>query len=318
MAFAARANKIRCEIFVPAGASLAKIAACKGYGGTVIEGGDTLDDAVAAAHLRASEADMAFCHPYDDLDVVTGQATLGLEILNSLRDLRRVIVPLGGGGLAAGVAVALKLNDPTIEVIAVQIDSCAPYVNSQVPLGAIVTLADGIAVKRPGKITRPLIDQWVDQVVTVSEDMVADAMVLLLERARLVVEGGGAVGVAALLSGATNPSPTGQTCVVLSGGNVDMGVLPGLLRRNETRAGRRLILFARIGDQPGRLAKLLTNFADSGANLIEVEHVRDGVSLHVRETGIQIVLEVKGRDHAEQVLKNARDMGYELHDLGSR
>jgi threonine dehydratase len=318
LAFAARVNSVPCEIFVPSGASIAKIAACKGYGATVIEGGDSLEDAVLASQHRAREANMAFCHPFDDLDVITGQATLGLELLEDIPNLRRVIIPLGGGGLCAGVALTLKLTNPTIEVIAVQVDSCAPYAHGEVGVGPIVTLADGIAVKRPGDTTRPLIEDWVDQIVTVSEDTIADAMVLLLERARLVVEGGGAVGVAALLSGAAIPATDGRTCVILSGGNVDMGVLPGLLRRNETRAGRRLIVFARISDRPGGLARLLTSFAESGANLIEVEHVREGVDLHVRETGVQIVLEVKGPDHAVHVLTRARAMGYQLDDLGSR
>ena len=289
---------VPCEIFVPSGASLSKIAACKGYGGTVIEGGDTLDDAVAAAHVRSQAGGLAFCHPFDDIDVITGQATLGLELFSDVSDPQHVIIPLGGGGLASGVAIALKLQNPSIRVTAVQVDSCAPYLNSTVPGGAIVTLADGIAVKRPGATTRPLVERWIDEIVVVDEDMVADAMMLMLERGRLVVEGAGAVGVAALLSGRITPARRGQTCVVLSGGNVDLGVLPGLVRRNETRAGRRLIVFARISDRPGGLAKLLSTFARSGANLIEVEHVRDGVDLHVRETGVHVVLEVKGTEHA--------------------
>jgi threonine dehydratase len=159
-------------------------------------------------------------------------------------------------------------------------------------------------------VTRPLIDEWVDDIVVVDEDAVADAMVMLMERAKLFVEGAGAVGVAALMSERVSPSRSGTTCVVLSGGNVDLGVVPGLIRRHETTAGRRLIVFARISDRPGGLARLLALFAEHGANLIEVEHVREGVDLHVRETGVQAVLEVKGADHALAVVTAARAAGY--------
>ena len=255
---------------------------------------------------------MVFCHPYDDVDVVAGQATLGRELIGDVVDMRRVIVPLGGGGLASGIAIAVKANDPTVQVIGVQVAACAPYAHRDPPNGPVVTLADGIAVKRPGEITRPLIEHWLDDVVVVEENAVADAMVLLMERAKLFVEGAGAVGVAALMSQQVAPAPSGPTCVVLSGGNVDLGLLPGLIRRHETQAGRRLILFARISDRPGGLARLLTLFAEHGANLIEVEHVREGVDLHVRETGVQVVLEVRGRGHAESVVRAATDAGYSI------
>ena len=312
IAFAARHFGVPCEIFVPAGAPISKIEACRDFGATLIEGGDSLDEAVAAARARSTAAGMVFCHPYDDLDVVAGQATLGRELIADVPDMRRVIVPLGGGGLASGIAIAVKTNDPTVEVIGVQVAAAAPYAHRPVPEGPVVTLADGIAVKRPGEITRPLVEQWLDDVVVVEENAVADAMVLLMERAKLFVEGAGAVGVAALLSQQVVSSPTGTTCVVLSGGNVDLGMLPGLIRRHETQVGRRLILFARISDRPGGLARLLTLFAEHGANLIEVEHVREGVNLHVRETGVQLVLEVRGRGHAESVVRAATDAGYTI------
>jgi threonine dehydratase len=312
IAFAARHAGVRCEIFVPAGAPISKIEACRGYGATLIEGGDSLDEAVFAARAHAAEVGMVFCHPYDDVDVVAGQATLGRELVSDVPGLRRVIVPLGGGGLASGIAIAVKTHDPTIEVIGVQIAACAPYAHRAAPTGPVVTLADGIAVKRPGEITLPLVEEWLDDVVVVEENAVADAMVLLMERAKLFVEGAGAVGVAALMSQRVAPAPIGTTCVVLSGGNVDLGLLPGLIRRHETQAGRRLILFARISDRPGGLARLLTLFAERGANLVEVEHVREGVDLHVRETGVQAVLEVRGRGHAESVMRAATDAGYAI------
>lgn len=310
IAFAARHAGVPCEIYVPAGAPISKIEACLAFGATLIEGGDSLDEAVAAARQRATDAGMVFCHPYDDLDVVAGQATLGRELIADVPDLRLVIVPLGGGGLASGIAIAVKTNDPSVKVIGVQVAACAPYARRPPQAGPVVTLADGIAVKRPGEITRPLVERWLDDVVVVEENSVADAMVLLMERAKLFVEGAGAVGVAALLSNQVSPAASGTTCVVLSGGNVDLGLLPGLIRRHETQAGRRLILFARISDRPGGLARLLTLFAEHGANLVEVEHVREGVDLHVRETGVQVVLEVRGRGHADSVVRAATDAGY--------
>jgi threonine dehydratase len=315
IAFAARHHNIPCEIFVPAGASLSKMEAARSYGAILSEGGDTLSDAVAAAQGRADATGMIFCHPYDDPFVVAGQATLGLELLEDISDLSLVIIPLGGGGLTGGVAMALKTFNPKIRVIGVQVRACAPYAGFPPPDGPIVTLADGIAVKMPGAFTRPLIEKYVDEIVVVEEDLVADAMVLLMDRGKLYVEGGGAVGVSALMSGQVKPAQIGTTCVVLSGGNVDLGLLPGLIRRNETKAGRRLILFVRISDRPGGLARLLTLFAETGANLVEVEHVREGVSLHVRETGIQAVLEVRSREQAEEVLAAVRNAGYEADEV---
>jgi threonine dehydratase len=313
LAFAAKSRDIPCEIFVPVGAPIAKVEAARYYQATVTEVGESLTEAVAAAQVRAVQAKMAFCHPYDDPAVVAGQATLGIELTEEFGSaLRHVIVPLGGGGLASGVAIAVKRFDPTIRVTGVQASACAPYVTGETPHGAVLTLADGIAVKQPGTITRPLVERWVDDLVVVDEESIADAMVLLMERSKLVVEGAGAVGVAALLSRKVAPAASGLTCVILSGGNLDLNVVSGLIRRNETQAGRRLILFALISDRPGGLARLLTIFAESGANLIEVEHVREGVSLHVRETGVQAVLEVRNREHAGRVVAAAETAGYEI------
>ena len=315
IAFAARHFGVPCEIFVPAGASLSKMESVRSYGATLTEGGDTLSDAVALALSRAQLTGMNFCHPYDDPIVVAGQATLGLELAEDISDLAMVLVPLGGGGLTGGVALALKDINPKIRIIGVQVRACAPYAGDVPPDGPIVTLADGIAVKTPGEFTRPIIEKYVDEIIVVEEDLVADAMVLLMERSKLYVEGGGAVGVSALMSGQVKPSRSGTTCIVLSGGNVDLGVVPGLIRRNETQAGRRLIVFVRISDRPGGLAGLLNLFAQSGANLIEVEHVREGVNLHVRETGVQAVLEVRSRDHAQEVLAAVQAAGYEAEEV---
>jgi threonine dehydratase len=257
---------------------------------------------------------MTFVHPFDDPAVIAGQATLGLELVEDVDDLASVVVPLGGGGLASGVAIAVKRRRPGIEVWGVQASVCAPYVAGTIRTGAVTTLADGIAVKRPGGITQPLVEHWIDGIVTVEEDEIADAMVLLMERAKLVVEGAGAVGVAALLSGELPPAARGVTAVVLSGGNVDAGVLPGLIRRAETRAGRRLIVFVRITDRPGGLAGLLTLLGEEQANVIELEHVREGIDLHVREAAVQIALEVRDRVHAAAVLDRLRRAGYVVEE----
>jgi threonine dehydratase len=315
LAFAARTFGVPCEIFVPAGAPLSKVAACTAYGAVVVEGGESLDEAVAAARQRAAVAGMQFCHPFDDPAVIAGQGTLGLELAADIGDLARVIIPLGGGGLSTGTAIAVKTLLPGVQVIGVQAAASAPYAGSPPPGGPVVTLADGIAVKTPGAITRPLVEQWLDDIVVVDEESIADAMVMLMERAKLYVEGAGAVGVAALRTGVAAPAPTGTTCVVLSGGNVDLGVVPSLIRRHETSAGRRLSVFVRISDRPGGLVALLALFAQEGANLIAVEHIREGVDLHVRETGVRAAFEVRGPDHAAAVLRAVRAAGYEIESL---
>lgn len=319
LAFAALHHGVPCRIFVPTGAAITKIEACRDYGAEVTEVGASLTEAVAAATEHAAATGAAFCHPYDAAPVVAGQGTLGLELLDQVPDLSCVVIPLGGGGLAAGVALTVKSVRPEVRVVGVQAQVCAPYLGHAPADGPILTLADGIAVKSPGSLTRPLVDRWVDDIVAVDEDSIAEAMVLLMERAKLYVEGAGAVGVAAVLGGLIGTDHAGggrgargpgSTCVVLSGGNVDLGVVPGLIRRHETEAGRRLGVFVRIDDRPGGLATLLGVFASSGANLIEVEHLREGIDLHVRETGIHATFEVRGPDHADQVLARVRAAGY--------
>ena len=227
LAFAARHFGVPCEIVVPVGAPINKIEACRNYGAHVIEHGAALSEAVALSLARATEFGTTFCAPFDDPAVIAGQGTLGLELIDDIDQLTQVIVPLGGGGLAAGVAVAVKSALPHVRVIGVQAAVCAPYCGDAVADGPVLTLADGIAVKHPGEVTGPLIATWIDEIVTVSEDAIADAMVLLMDRTKLVTEGAGAVGVAALMSGAVAPAERGITCVVLSGGNVDLGLVPG-------------------------------------------------------------------------------------------
>ena len=315
VAYAARARGVPCEVFMPSDASIAKTDSAAGLGATVHVVDGSVDDCVAKAQERAHEGGLAFVHPFDDLDVIAGQATLGLELLDDVPRLAKVVVPVGGGGLASGLAIALKTARPEIEVVGVQVEGCAPYPASlergvPVPAASALTIADGIAIKRPGEITLPLIRRWLDGIAVVAEDSVAEAMVTLMERAKLVVEGAGAVGVAALLHRRVEPARDGVTAVVLSGGNVDAGLLAAVARRHETESGRRLVLLTRISDRPGGLAALLTRVAATGANLVEVSHVREGVDLHVRETAVELVLETRGRDHANQIVEALEGAGY--------
>ena len=321
LAYAARAQGIGCEVFMPREAPVAKVAAVQAFGGIVTLGGDTVDDCIAAALERAAEGGAAFVHPFDDPDVILGQATVGLELLEDVTDLEAVIVPVGGGGLISGVAGAVKAARPQIRVIGVQVDACAPFPESLQrgePLmrtPKFATIADGIAVKRPGTITLPLVRRWVDELVVVDEDETADAMVWLMERSKLVVEGGGAVGVAALLSGKVAATDDGTTAIVLSGGNVDAGLLAAIAQRAETVAGRRLRLFTRISDRPGGLAALLTTIAEHGGNIVHTDHIREAVALHVRETGVEIALETRGREHNDEIVAALEAAGYEVRRL---
>ncbi len=316
-AFAARSAGVPCEVFMPAEASISKADATIGYGASVHLEGESLDDCVVLAEARAKQTGLHFVHPYDDPAIVAGQGTLGLELIQDVEDLAMVLVPLGGGGLASGIACAIDALAPGVRVVAVPAAVCAPFLAAHgtgrpAPIAAGATLADGIAVKRPSGITLGLIKRHVDEIVAVGENEIADAIVMLLMRSKLVVEGAGAVGAAAIMAGLVTPPRSGTTVVVLSGGNVDTGLLSPVIRRHETNAGRRVVLFARISDRPGSLARLLTCIGLSGANLVTVEHLREGYDLHVRETAVHIVLETRNREHAKAVLKAARDEGFDV------
>ncbi len=295
----ARARGIPCDVFVPVDAPIAKEEAIVAQGGTVHRGGDALADCMSEAIAYAGDCGRAFVHPYDDPDIVAGQGTTGLELLEQVPDLAKVVVSVGGGGLAGGLATAIKAKLPGVEIVGVR-------------AGARPTIADGIAVKHPGEVTQPLLDAYLDDLVTVEEDAIAEAMFLLLERAKLVVEGAGAVPLAALFAGVTAPATAGTTVAVLSGGNVDAGLLAGVARRHESISGRRLVLLTRIPDRPGGLARLLESVATTGANLVDVSHVREGVDLHVSETAVELVLETRGREHADGVRSALDAAGYSL------
>jgi threonine dehydratase len=319
VAHAARVRGVVCEVFMPADAAVSKVASVERLGATVRLAGSSVEEALQLAAERGVATGAAFVHPFDDLDVIAGQATLGMELLEDVRDLARVVVPVGGGGLASGIGIALRRAGADVELVGVQASACAPYLRAlehpdaagglQAAAGA--TIADGIAIKRPGELTLPLLRELLDSLVTADENEIAQAMVFLAETAKLVAEGAGAVAAAALLSGRL-PPVEGTTVAVVSGGNVDSGLLAGLLLRHETEVGRRVRVFTRVPDRPGGLAELLTLVARGRANVVSVEHVREAVPLGVRETGVELTLETRGRGHTQEVLESLRMAGYEL------
>lgn len=317
VAFAARDAGAHAVLVMPEQAPLAKVAAVRRYGGEVrlVEGG--FDEAAAEARRLAEAQGMPLVHAFDQPLVVAGQGTVGLEIASQAPGVRLIVVPLGGGGLASGIGLAAAAALPDARVVGVQAEACAPYIDSLAarrPVGArsANTICDGIAVKRPGDFTLPIVERYVDEVVTVSDDEVAEAMVLLLERSKLVVEGAGAVAVAALMQGRVAAPADGEVCAVLSGGNVDASLLSEAIRLGETAAGRRMVLSTVVPDRPGALAGLLRVVAECGANVVDVEHLRDGIDLHVRETAIKLVLQTGGPDMNTELLESARAEGFSI------
>ena len=317
VAFAAQKAGTGATLLMPAGAPLAKVAAVRRYGGDVrlVEG--SYDEAGEEARRVAAAEGKTMVHAFDAAEVVAGQGTTGLEIARQAPGVRLVVVPLGGGGLASGIAIAMAASAPDVRVVGVQSEACAPYPASLAahrPVGtrSASTICDGIAIKKPGEFTLPLVERWVDQVVTVSDDEVAEAMVLLLERAKVVVEGAGAVGVAALLAGRVRVPADGEVCAVLSGGNVDASLLSECIRMGETAAGRRIVLSTVVPDRPGALAGLLAVVAERGGNVVDVEHLRDGIDLHVRETAIKLVLQTRGPEHGAEIVSAAREQGFQI------
>jgi threonine dehydratase len=320
VAQAARIAGVSCEVFMPRDAPVSKVAAVERLGASVRLQAGSVEEAVELAAARARETGAALIHPFDDPDVIAGQGTLGLELLRDVPDLARVVVPVGGGGLASGIGIALRRELPDVELVAVQASACAPLAAAlDGSLGASTppefpaagTIADGIALKHPGELTLPLLRELLDAVHAVSEEQIADAIVLLAERAKLVAEGAGAVSVAAIAAGRLPPLD-GTTVAIVSGGNIDNGLLASLLRRHETAAGRRVRVFTRVPDRPGALAELLNLVAQARANLVSLEHVREAVSLNVRETGVELTLETRGREHTEELRRALQDAGYDV------
>jgi threonine dehydratase len=315
VACAARDVGARAVLVMPEQAPVSKVAAVRQYGGEVRLHGGNYDDAHAEAARLVEAEGLTAVHAFDDAEVVAGQGTVGLEIARQAPDVKLVVVPLGGGGLASGIGVAVAEWLSGARVVGVQAEACAPYIDSLAahrPIGArsANTICDGIAVKRPGDFTLPLVERYVDEVVTVSDDEVAEAMVMLLERTKLVVEGAGAVAVAALMQGRVAAPADGQVCAVLSGGNVDASLLYECIRLGETAAGRRMVLSTIVPDRPGALSGLLQVVAEHGGNVVDVEHLRDGIDLHVGETAINLVLQTRGPQESQAILDAVREHGF--------
>jgi threonine dehydratase len=310
VAWAAREAGVRATVFMPEDAPMAKIEATKSYGADVVLAGAGFDDAVAASQERV-EAGEIFVHAFEDPLVLAGQGTLGLELAEQLApEVETFVVPIGGGGLAAGIALALTELRPEIAIVGVQPAACAPFAGLQ-PTGS--TIADGIAVKHPGELTRAVLEGRLDAIVTVTDAEIAGAILLVSERCKLTVEGAGAASVAALLAGKVEGS--GAACALLSGGNIDASMLIEVLRHGLTRAGRYLVVRTRVDDRPGNLALLLALVAGERANVLEVNHHREGLDLPVTGTEIELTLVMRDEAHCEELLAKLGEQGYVVERL---
>ncbi|MGZ4773798.1 MAG: threonine ammonia-lyase [Oryzihumus sp.] len=317
VALAAQLLGIDSTVFMPIGAPIPKLLATRAYGAPVAQVGTTVDEALVAAKEMAASTGAVLIHPFDHADIVAGQGTCGLEILDQCPEVKTIVTSAGGGGLLAGIAVAVKAKRPDVRVIGVQAEQAAAYPQSlaagkPVPLGSMSTMADGIAVGCPGEVPYAIVRELVDAVETVSEEMISRALLFVLERAKLVVEPAGAAAVARLLT-AGQGSCDGPVVAVLSGGNIDPLLLLRIIRHGMSAAGRYLQFRLRVPDRPGSLAALLADLAAVDANVLEIEHVRMGATLHVDEVEIALQLETKGQAHCEEVLRTLRGKGYKLN-----
>jgi len=313
IALGAKLNGIKATVFMPKMASIAKVQATRGYGAEVRLEGAIFDEAVQAAKAFAAETGAEFVSAFDHDDIIAGQGTLALELLDDLPDVETVIVPVGGGGLIAGVAIAIKAINPHVRVVGVQAEGASALVKSwerrelKASLG-VKTIADGIAIKHPADRTFYYISKYVDEMVTVPDEDTANTVVQLLERAKLVVEGAGAVALTALLTGKV--TGRGKTAVILSGGNIDTKLLASLIERQMLRSHRYVRLFSAVDDRPGALAKLLQVVADNGGNMIEVVHNRASASVPMGGTGVELQIETRDAGHVEEILQALRAGGY--------
>jgi threonine dehydratase len=315
VAFAAGLLGCHATVVMPERAPIPKVEATRAYGATVVLAGTTVEDALEAALDFAAQTGSMFIHPFDHADIVAGQGTLGFEIIEQCPQVRTILVPVGGGGLAAGIAVAVQSLDPSVRVVGVQAEAVAGYEASfaaghPVSVAAQPSMADGIAVHRPGDIAFGILSSLAARFVTVSEAALSRGLLLCLERAKQVVEPSGAAGVAALLSHAGEFEP--PIVAVLSGGNIDPLLLSKLLRHGLSAAGRFLGFRCRLPDYPGSLAGLLRDIADLGANVLEVSHERLAPSLRVDEVEVVLQVETRGPEHCEDVKAKLRGDGYVL------
>ena len=310
VAWAAREVGVAATVFMPLDAPMAKMDATRNYGARVELAGEGFDESLAAARAHVEETGAAFVHAFDDEQVIAGQGTIGLELAEQLPDDATVVVPVGGGGLAAGVAIALAELRPRMRVVGVQAATCAPLAGDAPPG---YTIADGIAVKRPGELTSEILRERLEGIVTASDDEISEAIVLLMERAKLVVEGAGAVGLAALLAGRVDGG--GPVGVILSGGNIDPSLLITVMRHGLTRAGRYLVVRSRVPDRPGELLKLLGLVAQERVNVVSVEHHREGLAIEIGETEVELTLATRDEEHCATLLESMRRWGYPVERL---
>jgi threonine dehydratase len=306
VAWAARERGARARIFMPQDAPMAKVDATRAYGANVELVGAAIEDCLGAASTYVSEHGATFVHPFEDPVVIAGQGTIGLELAEQIPDAETVLIPIGGGGLAAGIALALRAVKPGLRIVGVQAAGTLPG-------GSGYTIADGIAVKQPGELTMSILSDVLDDIVPVGDEEISEAIVLLLERTKLVVEGAGAVGVAALIAGKVE----GSGCVVpvISGGNIDATLLISVMRHGLRAAGRYLVLRTRVPDRPGELAKLLTLLARERVNVVEVEHQRETSDLPVGDTGVELTLVTRDSAHCDEILATMSRLGYPAERL---
>ena len=318
VAFAARELGIAATIFMPVGVALPKLQATRNYGAAVVLRGHAVDEALRTAAEFAANTGAVFIPPFDHADVVAGQGTLGLEMLDQVPDLQTVIVPIGGGGLISGVASALKqkfaLEGRTVRIIGVQAENAAAYpVSIQNGVSTAITIrptiADGIAVSKPGILNFEIIKDAVDEIITVSDDDIARAMLVLLERAKLVVEPAGAVAVAAIMTGQVKDA--GVTVAILSGGNIDPLVMERVISRGLAASDRYLKLRLLLPDRPGQLARIAELISEANANVVEVSHTRHGRNALISDVEIELSIETRGPEHVQRVLGHLIEAGYD-------
>jgi len=312
VALAGATAGIPVTVVMPVTAPLAKVSAARGYGARVVLSGTSLEDARIEAEKIGEREGRVYIPPFDDAAVINGQGTLGLEILEQVPDVEEILVPAGGGGLLAGIAVAVKSINPKVRVVGVQAAAmdgiCRSFASHRrVTVPSERTIADGVAVAGPSERTFALIERYVDGMVSCSDDAIARALVLLIERSKMVVEGAGALGVAALQSGVYRPS--GPTVVVLSGGNIDINLLGSIVRRGLADAGRYQHLTVEVSDTPGELALVTRVIGEAGGNIIDVSHNREAPGMPVGVAVLDLLLEVNGAGHFKQIIAALREAG---------
>ena len=301
VAWAAREAGVKATVFMPQDAPMAKVEPTKTYGAKAELVGASFEDAHAAALAHAQKTGATFVHPYEDERVIAGQGTIGLELAEQVPQAQTVVIPVGGGGLASGIALALRAVKPELRIVGVQAGLEGP------------TIADGIAVKQVGERTGRILEDVLDDLISVTDDEICEAIVLLLERSKLVVEGAGAVAVAAILTGKAGGE--GPAVALLSGGNIDPTVLISVMRHGLTSAGRYLVVRSRLQDRPGELIKLLSLVAREHANVVSVEHHREGMDVPVTESEIELTLAMRDEHHCAVLLETLRSLGYTVERI---